>query len=87
MSSLEQDRGRADIRIERSQGGRSQRSGGNMPGACLSEKASSLRSPRGDFMVPSDLRKETHFGVRFERFIFCTFNLSPRVEKTFAWKV
>jgi hypothetical protein len=34
MSALEQDRGRADIRRERSQGRRSERSGGNMPFLC-----------------------------------------------------
>ncbi len=34
MSALEQDSGRYDIRSERSQGGRSERSGGNMPSPC-----------------------------------------------------
>ena len=38
MWPLEQDRGRADIRSERGQGGRSERSGGNMPVACLPGK-------------------------------------------------
>jgi hypothetical protein len=43
MWAREQESGRADIRSERSQGRRSERSRGNMPVACLSEKASSLR--------------------------------------------
>ena len=35
MSALEQDCGRADLRRERSHGGRSERSRGNMPILCL----------------------------------------------------
>jgi len=35
MSALEQDSGRVDIRTERSQGRRSERSRGNMPFPCL----------------------------------------------------
>jgi hypothetical protein len=35
MSALEQDSGRADIRSERSQGRRSERSRGNVPFPCL----------------------------------------------------
>ncbi len=43
MSALEQDSGRTDIRSERSQGWRSERSGGNMPslllgGNCFDER-------------------------------------------------
>jgi hypothetical protein len=60
MSSLEQDRGRADIRSERSHGWRSERSRGNMPVACLSEKATSLRAPRRIHDVYPALQEEIH---------------------------
>ena len=74
MSSLEQDRGRADIRSERSQGGRSERSRGNMPVACLSrkryfgrvllQKRLPLCAPSRGFMMPPALREQTHPGSR-----------------------
>ncbi|MEJ2024404.1 MAG: hypothetical protein P8Y00_05235 [Deltaproteobacteria bacterium] len=52
MSTMEQERGRADIRSELSKGGRSERSRGNMPVACLSSQ--------GDIMMPPALREEIH---------------------------
>ena len=76
MSALEQDRERADIRSERSQGWRSERSRGNLPVACLSGKRYFGKVPlqkrlppypQRDLMMPPALRDETHLSVDARR--------------------